>query len=313
MKEKSKSRIIYIVFIVVLYLIIYRMTGKMIDNQKSRLLISIGFTLVFSTVVTIPFLPLIIARKVAVKNVQYEKLSRDDIINNKQMYRDILEKYFPSELLYIDTMKYDYRKTIISTLLYLKQKRYITINDNLIIKEKEIISKECGKVEKTIMENIEHGKISVDYEKLKNTVIEDSIKNGIVEANDDIEKKVINKLIKAAILYICLLLISFIIFNQKMPLLSVLYGVILSVFPIGTIMYAVNYYKEYSNNPWYRTSKGEEINLKLEGLKNYLREYSLLNKRESDEIEIWEDYLIYSVMFGQNEKIIKEYEKFIKK
>ena len=313
MKEKSKSRIIYIVFIVVLYLIIYRMTGKMIDNQKSRLLISIGFTLVFSTVVTIPFLPLIIARKVAVKNVQYEKLSRDDIINNKQMYRDILEKYFPSELLYIDTMKYDYRKTIISTLLYLKQKRYITINDNLIIKEKEIISKECGKVEKTIMENIEHGKISVDYEKLKNTVIEDSIKNGIVEANDDIEKKVINKLIKAAILYICLLLISFIIFNQKMPLLSVLYGVILSVFPIGTIMYAVNYYKEYSNNPWHRTSKGEEINLKLEGLKNYLREYSLLNKRESDEIEIWEDYLIYSVMFGQNEKIIKEYEKFIKK
>lgn len=313
MKEKSKSRIIYIVFIVVLYLIIYRMTGKMIDNQKSRLLISIGFTLVFSTVVTIPFLPLIIARKVAVKNVQYEKLSRDDIINNKQMYRDILEKYFPSELLYIDTMKYDYRKTIISTLLYLKQKRYITINDNLIIKEKEIISKECGKVEKTIMENIEHGKISVDYEKLKNAVIEDSIKNGIVEANNDIEKKVINKLIKAATLYIFLLLISFIIFNQKMPLLSVLYGVILSVFPIGTIMYAVNYYKEYSNNPWHRTSKGEEINLKLEGLKNYLREYSLLNKRESDEIEIWEDYLIYSVMFGQNEKIIKEYEKFIKK
>ena len=38
---------------------------------------------------------------------------------------------------------------------------------------------------------------------------------------------------------------------------------------------------------------------------------SLMNEREAKEIEIWDDYLIYSVMFGQNKKIIEESEKYI--
>ena len=60
-----------------------------------------------------------------------------------------------------------------------------------------------------------------------------------------------------------------------------------------------------------RTQKGKEINKKLEGLKHYLKDYSLLSEREAKEIELWEDYLIYSVMFGQNKKVIEEYEKYI--
>ena len=60
-----------------------------------------------------------------------------------------------------------------------------------------------------------------------------------------------------------------------------------------------------------RTSKGRELNQKLEGLKNYLKDYSLMNEREAKEIELWDDYLIYSVMFGHNKKIIEEYEKYI--
>ena len=34
-------------------------------------------------------------------------------------------------------------------------------------------------------------------------------------------------------------------------------------------------------------------------------------EREVKEIELWEDYLIYSVMLGQNQKVIEEYEKYI--
>ena len=60
-----------------------------------------------------------------------------------------------------------------------------------------------------------------------------------------------------------------------------------------------------------RTQKGKELNKKLEGLKHYLEDYSLLSEREAKEIELWEDYLIYSVMFGQNKKVIEEYEKYI--
>ena len=60
----------------------------------------------------------------------------------------------------------------------------------------------------------------------------------------------------------------------------------------------------------HRTKEAIEINTKLEGLKVFLREYSTLKDRESDEIALWEDYLIYSVIFKQNKKIISEYKKY---
>ena len=71
-------------------------------------------------------------------------------------------------------------------------------------------------------------------------------------------------------------------------------------------------YNEAKGNKFYkRTPKGKEINKKLEGLKLYLKDYSLLSEREYKEIELWEEYLIYSVMFGQNKNVIEEYEKYI--
>jgi uncharacterized membrane protein len=70
-------------------------------------------------------------------------------------------------------------------------------------------------------------------------------------------------------------------------------------------------YVENRGKLYKRTSKGRELNQKLEGLKNYLKDYSLMDEREAKEIELWDDYLIYSVMFGQNKKIIEEYEKYI--
>ena len=168
-----------------------------------------------------------------------------------------------------------------------------------------------GKVEKIIMENINQGKVNLESEKLKYAVIEDSIKSGIIEANYDIKQKVVRKTIKITILFICLLLASSIIFSFKILVINILFSFILGAYPIGAVIYILNYYTENNKNPLHRTAKGEEINFKLEGLKNYIKEYSLLDTRGADEIEIWEDYLIYSVMFGHNEKILKEYEKFI--
>ncbi len=174
-----------------------------------------------------------------------------------------------------------------------------------------MVSGTYGKVEKIIIENIKNGKVNLNSEKLKNAVIEDSIKNGIIEANHDIKQKVAQKAIIAFILFICLLFVSFVISSFKVIEMSILFSFILGAYPIGAIIYIVNYYTENNKNPLHRTHKGEEINLKLEGLKNYIKEYSLLNTREADEIEIWEDYLIYSVMFGQNERILNQYNQLI--
>jgi uncharacterized membrane protein len=61
-----------------------------------------------------------------------------------------------------------------------------------------------------------------------------------------------------------------------------------------------------------RTDKGEEINKKLEGLKIFIRDFSILNGREKKELILWKEYLIYSVMFNINKKVLKEYNESIK-
>ena len=61
-----------------------------------------------------------------------------------------------------------------------------------------------------------------------------------------------------------------------------------------------------------RNKKAKEINKKIEGLKNFIKDYSLLKDRDGKEIEIWRDYLIYSVIFGQNTAIIDKIKDALK-
>ena len=59
------------------------------------------------------------------------------------------------------------------------------------------------------------------------------------------------------------------------------------------------------------TQAFKDMEKKIKGLERFLKEYSMLEERTAKEIKIWEEYLIYSVLFGHNEKIVKEYEKYI--
>ena len=65
------------------------------------------------------------------------------------------------------------------------------------------------------------------------------------------------------------------------------------------------------SNSYGRTDIGEEVNKKIEGLKNYINDFSILDEREQHELMIWEDYLIYSVLFNQNDKVINELSSLV--
>ncbi len=78
------------------------------------------------------------------------------------------------------------------------------------------------------------------------------------------------------------------------------------IFPLAKIIYIRTYYLMNRMNPYVRNKKAKDINLKLEGLRKYIKDYSLLNQKDFNNITIWEDYLIYSVILGQNSKIVNE-------
>ena len=52
--------------------------------------------------------------------------------------------------------------------------------------------------------------------------------------------------------------------------------------------------------------------IQVEALKNYLKDYTLLDEQEKDGIVVWEEYLVYSVLFNQNKKMIEKYKSIVK-
>ena len=61
-----------------------------------------------------------------------------------------------------------------------------------------------------------------------------------------------------------------------------------------------------------RTEKGEEINKNIEGLKQYIKDYSLLKDKDKETLTVWEEYLIYSVIFDINDaKIVQKIFDFV--
>lgn len=53
----------------------------------------------------------------------------------------------------------------------------------------------------------------------------------------------------------------------------------------------------------------KEDALKMSGLKKFLNEFSNIKDRESIEVKLWEDYLMYAQIFGIAKKVAKEFKK----
>ena len=57
------------------------------------------------------------------------------------------------------------------------------------------------------------------------------------------------------------------------------------------------------------TETGEMLEGNLYRFKNYLKDYSLLSERESMNVHIWDQFMIYAATFGILEEVYKEFSK----
>ena len=255
------------------------------------------------------------------------RIDKNDIVKYKKYNRDILKEYSPCVLGYIDNFRLN-KNYIVAEVLYMLRKEILFIKDNRIEKNENLNMEELNSVQKAIVEDIINGKIFVERGQLEFK------SQKILE-----EKKMVSYREKTNINYhwiyffTALALAIGIIFTLIPPeeLFSgnevFKYGWIEAIFSFLAFLLVVwgwmlifvyifgdFFRKKYSRvkgDVCRRTHKGKSLNNELEGLKNYLKDYSMLSEREAKEVELWEDYLIYSVMFGQNKKIVEEYEKYI--
>ena len=54
------------------------------------------------------------------------------------------------------------------------------------------------------------------------------------------------------------------------------------------------------------TQKGVDENAKWKGLKKYMEDFSMLDKKEVPELILWEKFLVYATAFGIADKVLKQ-------
>lgn len=287
-------------------------------NDKRIILISVGLILlVTGNIILLILLGIVIG--LGTKKAKKEKYSKIDIKNNGEYFRDIINGYTPGELSYIDDFDVD-ESDIVATLLNLELKGVISFKENSKEIEVNETNLQLSSNEEYILETIKSKKWDeFSNYKFKIKIIQDAVKHKLLKETKTKIKGIGTAIALFPIIF--LILAGMAIFSSKNEQMfeseiSLIVLIILAAgmmfLPVIIVIYNVAYNYKSNTEPFKRTEKGEEINTNLEGLKNYLNEYSLIEKRSYEEIKIWEDYLIYSVIFKQNSKLTKEIiEKYL--
>lgn len=305
-----KKILISIICIIVFGSILYR-AFSLSGNIIMALLIVLFNIIIIGILIAIALLPIVFGMSLAKKDIKKDKLSKEDIFKNELMYRDILHTYSPAVLSYIDEMEFNYETAVISTLLNMELKGIIEKNEKGIIKKIEKINEtQLDEIEQIVLDKIQEGKIVIEKDILEKTIINESLKQKVLEVNYNFDNLVKSKTKKLGIIYLIIFIVFFLLESIESLLVFLFLPVLLS-YPIVIFVYLANYRHKCQQNPTFRTKKGNEINKKLEGLKNFIKEYSLLDTKDDEQLKIWEEYLIYSVIFKQNKIISEEYAQYL--
>ena len=288
---------VYIIF--ALYFLVY-----IIITIVSNLLSSFYITIIYVGV------------KVSQRKYKSEKVEKVNI-NNINYYRDIIKKYSPAVLSYLENFTLN-EKDIVATLLNLELKRKIKIQEKITIENDDISGLEAN--EAFILSALKNNNLkNIDMLELTNIVRDDAILDKLLEKRADVKKHVVKIIIITVMLFILALIGTILsakyliikgINNEKTMIIGFailfLLMVVMIYLPVFIVAYLYNYELLNSFDPNIRNKVGKNLQIKLVGLKKYLCDFSNINEKEKKELVLWEDYLIYSVIFGLNTKIIKE-------
>ncbi|MBR4110369.1 MAG: DUF2207 domain-containing protein [Clostridia bacterium] len=338
-KKRKKILFCFLGIIVVLLVLLSLIINSSPDNDF--FVEELGFdyfimmffgSILFVMLPMLPIIGIILGYRMAKFRQEIDKLSYSDLKNKKEYYREFLENYSPIMLGYIDNFEIG-EKDVIAAILNLEKKKRITISDtkiSVISEDKNLLDAS----EKCVLEAIKSKSLNVS--KLIET-LNPIVKNEAREKGLTCEKKlrrrgILKGLIRGTLvllgMFAVLVGISWTfegigwLFDIDRDILENIFSIIFGIpaiialeialmYPIAVLTYCIVAYVQtfYAKNE-YRTEKAEKINENIEGLKNFLKDFSLLDKRQKEDVKLWDRYLIYSVMFGQNKGIVKDFEKY---
>lgn len=273
------------------------------------------YSFIFPFVLFSPFYIMTFFVKLGAKKGYKSNLSKIDFAKDKDYYRDIIHHYSPAELSYIDNLKPLEKKDVCATLLSLKLKGKIKIDKKI-----EVLDNSYDNLNYTecyILDKIKNGKVkNVDLKIFTAEAIKEASNHNLAKKNYQ------NKPTKDMISIVLTYIILYFIYQIIVKILAGCSGnnVIIDILDISKFLLSIIvHYGKYFIIGYIivrilscsRTNKGEEINAKLEGLKIYIKDFGAFKDREAKELVLWDDYLIYSVIFNIDKKAINDLKKLV--
>lgn len=247
------------------------------------------------------------------KNVVYEK-------ENENYYRELIKTISPAELSYIDDYNTEIRKDILSTILMLHLKGNIKITKDKItfvskFKLKEGSYYNLSKTESMVLNLLEtkESPFKLPY-KFHELLLEDLLDKQLIENTLTTPPHFKTLFYLRIVFGILSIIISLFTKNLILPYFGIMLFLVSYILqPNDNFTLKKDNFFLISTKSAYNklTPKGNEIRLKLTGLKLFLKDYSDMKNKELQELELWDEYLIYSVILNDNKKIQKKLYKMI--
>jgi len=157
------------------------------------------------------------------------------------------------------------------------------------------------------IKSLNSNKMYKRFDSIENT-IENKARNNKVYtlSHEIIRDNYKNKLKKLRIILIVMFLIVFSALGYNVSSLINTILIILMIAYVLTMLTYISIVKKIIKRNSQLTQKGTDYLEKIEGLKRYIGDFSLIKEKETLDVVLWREYLICAIVLGVSKKIVKE-------
>ena len=230
-------------------------------------------------------------------------IKKKNEVHSKDYYRDIESKYTPAIASLLLDYKIEGNEAVLATILDLHVKKHLRISKKDKKLEIEITKENTENLylhEKYIIDCLKKKEL-IEVMKFQDKVEEDCINNKLVN------KKEVSSFWGDAVGFEFKTGIIFMALETVFPGKWYRTALIINIIAFIMTFVILSAIKRHI-----RTNKGKELALKFKGLKNFLKDYTLLSERDINYINISDRYLPFSLGLGVANKLENSYIEYNK-
>lgn len=312
MKKKKRGTLYVgiVIFLMYFFPVLFTLIGAEFPVQYA-LLIAILFSGFISLLIILWFKMIIFSIVQPIKRAnQIMRIQNARYVdsNDYDYVRDVPNKYSPAFASLLLDQSIEYNKDVIATTLYLINHGYLKEENGKIsvmdIKTDNLMEHEIYLIE-VYKKNLRFSPITWGEK-----ILDDALKSGLVANKGELDEKdkkklVINLAIPIAMFFVLFNVIDWLSSMDNL-ILNIIYMLIFMFLPIlgfSIFIYVIVYFLSFISKRIKLTNQGLLEQEKIAKFKKFLNDFSNIEKRKTEELILWEDYLTFAVALGINNKV----------